>query len=242
MIVDTVLALIHSPLVGPLTWSLVAAELKAMGIRTVVPTLSDGGTEDQPFWERHAVSAAREIERVAPDAAIVLIGHSGAGALLPAIRERLQSRIIGYLFVDAGLPKNGLSRIEMMEEEDSDFARSFREYLNDGEAFPNWTDDDLRGVVPNPEIRRGLIQELRPRDRSFFTEPIPTFTNLPDAPCGYVRLSAAYDVPFRQARERGWPWRELDGGHFQMLVEPDRVVGAMLDVIREMDVMIGSQG
>ena len=232
---DTVLALIHSPLVGPLTWSLVAAELEARGVRTVVPALSDADG-DQPFWKRHAESAARGMEGIASDAAIVLAGHSGAGAILPAIRERLAHRVAGYLFVDAGLPKDGLSRVEMMEEEVAEFARSFRGYLDGGGRFPAWTEEDLREVVPAPEIRRGLIEELRPRDLTFFTEPIPVFAGWPDAACGYVRLSAAYDVPFRQARERGWPWRELDGGHFELLVEPAVVAAAILEVIGEMSI------
>jgi hypothetical protein len=235
---EVVFALIHSPLVGPLTWSLVAAELKNQGVRTVVPVLSDTGGDDRPFWSRQAESAARGIARLAPDAAIVLVGHSGAGAILPAIRELLTRQVSGYLFVDAGLPNDGLSRIEMMEEEDAEFARSFREYLNAGGIFPTWTDEDLSEVVPDSMLRRGLIEELCLRDLAFFTEPIPVFAGWPDAPCGYVRLSAAYDVPFRQARASGWPWRELDGGHFQMLVEPKVVAEAMTEVVAGMGIAL----
>jgi hypothetical protein len=40
-------------------------------------------------------------------------------------------------------------------------------------------------------------------------------------------------VPARQARERGWPLRELDAGHFHLLTDPDAVAGAMLDLVDE---------
>lgn len=230
----TVIVLIHSSLVGPSTWSLVANALEERGVRTVVPTLSDEGGEGEPFWRRHAESAAREVNAAVSDTAIVMAGHSGAGPLLPAIGERIAHRVAGYIFVDAGLPKDGRSRLELMDEEDAEFAREFRDYLNGGGRFPAWTDEDLGAVVPDSDLRRELIAGLRPRDLAFFSEPIPVFAGWPDAACGYVRLSAAYDVPFRHARDSGWPHRELDGGHFQMLVEPDVVTEAMLEVVSEM--------
>jgi len=232
--VKTVLALIHSPLVGPLTWSLVATELEARGVSTLVPELSDEGDGDQPFWSRHAASAARAIERVAADAEVMLVGHSGAGPILPAIRERIAHRVAGYVFVDAGLPKNGRSRLELMDEEDAEFARQFREHLAEGGRFPTWTEGDLGTVLPDAQLQRALVEELRPRGPAFFGEPIPVFAGWPDAACGYLRLSAAYDGPFRRAQAAGWPCRELDGGHFQMLVEPVAVTAAVLAVVEEM--------
>ena len=232
----TVFVPIHSPLVGPLTWSLVAKELEARGKRSLVPTLSDDGGGNRPFWMRHAESAARWTDDLSSGSALVLVGHSGAGPLLPAIRERIAHRVVGYVFVDAGLPKDGRSRLELMDEEDAEFARQFREYLTGGGRFPAWTEDDLARVLPDAGLRRGVIEELRPRDLAFFSEQIPVFAGWPDAACGYLRLSAAYDVPFRQAQAAGWPCRELDGGHFQMLVEPAAVTAAIRALVEEMGI------
>lgn len=222
----TSFALIHSPLVGPTTWSQIAAVLDRPAI---VPELSESG--DGAFWERHAISAARAIGN---ESGVVLVAHSGAGPLLPAIAERLSHRPAGYIFVDAGLPKDGLSRLELMREEDAEFARSFGQYLNDGRSYPNWTDDDLRSLVPERAVREQLIAELRPRAIGFFSEPIPVSSGWPDAACGYVRLSASYDRPFADAQARGWPSRRIDAGHFRMLVDPNAVARAMMEVAEEM--------
>jgi hypothetical protein len=56
-------ALIHSPLVGPITWSAVARELAARGVPVVVPDL--GPPDETPagaHWRAHVGRAARAIE------------------------------------------------------------------------------------------------------------------------------------------------------------------------------------
>ena len=47
---DPLLILIHSPLVGPFTWSLVAKRLRQRGIETLVPVLIDVEETDAPYW------------------------------------------------------------------------------------------------------------------------------------------------------------------------------------------------
>jgi hypothetical protein len=71
---------------------------------------------------------------------------------------------------------------------------------------------------------------LHSQPLSFFLEPIPVPAGWPDAPCGYLRLSPAYDGPANRARAAGWPVREIDGNHFQMLIDPAGVTTALLDL------------
>src|SRR5207245_2657425 len=110
----------------------------------------------------------------------------------------------------------------------------FERHLRAGGRFPDWTDDDLRRVIPNDGLRRGVHEELRPRPLEFFVEPIRVFEGWPDAPCGYLRLSAAYDPALARANALAWPTRSLDAGHFHMLVEPRATVEAILDLLQEM--------
>lgn len=213
-------ALIHSPLVGPFTWELVYQTLISQGLKAIIPKHLADPDSTLPYWQQHVESVARELAQIPKDENIALVAHSGAGPILPAIRDRLTHSICAYVFVDAGIPRNGLSRIDLMKLEDPQWAEQFHESLLDGELFPTWTDDDLREIIPDVDARQKLVAEIRPRSLSFFTEPIPVHEGWPDAPCVYVKFSKSYEWDAAQAKQEGWDVLELDAGHFHMLVEP----------------------
>ena len=224
------LALIHSPLVGPFTWSLVAAELAAHGVGACLPELSDRDDAAIPYCQQHAQAVADYFKVHPSDEPIILVAHSGSGPLLPAIREAIGAHkvdVAAYVFVDAGIPIDGHSRLDMMALESPEWAAQFRQYLESGGHFPNWSDEQLCEVIPDPALRQRLLADLRPRGWAFFTESIPVFQGWPDAPCGYIRLSPAYDHPSTEAQRCGWVTAELLAGHFHMLVNPQQVAELM---------------
>lgn len=218
--------LVHSPLTGPNVWLPVAAALRGLGAWARVAELSEAGEAGEPFWSRHARSAAAAL----PEGGQAwLVGHSGAGTLLPLVREAAARPVAGYLFVDAGLPWAG-SRLDAIAEESAEFAAQLRASLEAGERFPDWTDAQLAPLVPHAARRRALLAGLRPRGLDFFTEPLPLPAGWPDAPCGYLWFSAPYGPALAEARRRGWPARELTGGHFHMVVDEAAVAGALMEL------------
>jgi hypothetical protein len=142
--------------------------------------------------------------------------------LLPPIRQALGRPVRGYLFVDAGLP-DGQPRAN------GAFADVLRELYARGERFPNWTDAALGEVVPDAGLRAELLGELRPQPWAFWTEAIPVFPGWPDAPCAYLRFGTnpAYEAAWTEASRRGWPRRQLDGGHFLPMLDPPAVADAL---------------
>lgn len=172
---EDLLLLIHSPLVGPLTWSLVANELDERGRKSLTPVLNDSPDSKEPFWKQHAGSVSRALAHLPEVTSLAIVAHSGAGPLLPAIRQSLPSLVSAYVFVDAGIPRDGASRLDLMKTEDPAWAAGFQRDLEGGERFPAWSADDLREVIPDPSLRRQMVAELRPRGMDFFTEPIPVF-------------------------------------------------------------------
>jgi hypothetical protein len=228
-----IFVLVHSPLTGPLVWDPAAEELARRGFAATVPEVADHPSGTAPFWQQHASSVARSLRRLEADD-LLLVAHSGAGQLLPAIREAAGRPVRGYVFVDAGIPEDGLSRLEQIRQESPEDAEEFERHLRAGERFPEWTDEELADLIPIAGLRRGVIESLRPRPLQFFTEPIAVFDGWPDAPCAYLRLSPAYDAPLRRARDLGWPARSIDAGHFHMLVEPHEVTAAMLELVDAM--------
>jgi pimeloyl-ACP methyl ester carboxylesterase len=225
-----VVVLIHSPLVGPLTWAPVSSVLRGRGVVTVLPVLADDGRRGAPYWLQHAQAVARRLEQLPLEGGVLLVGHSGAGPLLPAIGACSPHPVVGYLFVDARLPHPGQSALQEIEAGGGDFAAALRRNLDAGGAFPDWTDDDLHELIPNSVLRAGLMAEMCPRRLDFFAEPHPEVERWPDAPCAYLRLSVGYDQAAQEARRRGWPYHEFDAGHFHMLADPPAVADAILDL------------
>lgn len=230
-----VVGLAHSPLTGPAAWGRLPEVLRERGHAVVVVDVTDD--DAPPYAGRYVARAALQLAAAAPVGPTVLVGHSGAGYLLPqlgAARRAARSPVAAYVFLDAGLPHGrGATRATLLRAEDAGFADDLDALLSAGGRFPTWDDDDLRELVPDDVLRAALVASLRPRGRDFFTEPLPFPDDWPDAPCGFVRLSAAYERPARSARSRGWPvvGTDLPGGHFAMCTDPDGVADALEAVL-----------
>jgi hypothetical protein len=226
--------LLHSPLVGVESWGTLPDALRRGGAAALAVRVDRDGRP--PYARRYAEQAAAAVLAAEPEPVRppVLAGHSGAGPLLPAVAAALRARGVaagGYLFCDAGLPRQGASRLDLLAEEDPAMAAGFRGELEAGGRFPGWSDRDLQPLVPDPAARAALVACLRPRGLDFFTEPLPPAAGWPGAPCGYLRLSAAYDAWLERARTLGWPTASLDAGHFHALVDPDGLAGALLELL-----------
>lgn len=232
--IGTSIVLIHSPLVGPLTWAPVSRCLRRQGVHTLVPHIAAVEGEAAPLWAQVARAVAAVLAALPAGQEVILIAHSGAGPLLPAIAAWSPTPIAGYLFVDAGLPLDGRSWLDELEDALPEMAGALRQQLEAGERWPQWTDDDLREILPEEGVRRGVLVELQPRFLPYFIEVMPRFSDFPDAPCGYLRLSAAYQGPAHQAQRNGWPCREIEAGHFHMLVDPEGVTALLLDLMQEL--------
>ena len=57
---QSLMVLVHSPLVGPFTWSLVAKPLQADGFDVLVPHLTDSGETPPRYWQQHTESVQQE--------------------------------------------------------------------------------------------------------------------------------------------------------------------------------------
>ena len=230
---NNIYVLIHSPLVGPLTWKLVADEMRQRNLDVVVPTLVDEPDSEKPYWKQHVESVSQALTQIPQATSITLVAHSGAGPLLPAIQDALANPVNAYVFVDAGIPRHGATRLDLMKSEDFEWAKQFQEHLESGGYFPNWSFDDLQEVIPDESLRKQMVSEIHPRALDFFTEPIPVFAGWPDAPCVYILFSEPYKRAAIQAREAGWPTCELEAGHFHMLVDANAVTNLILEAVNK---------
>jgi len=215
-------------------WTQVALELTARQVTVSVPDVTNL-QPSRPHWRQYAECAALAIMRVPAEENVVLVGHSGAGALLPAIRWSSGRPVAGYLFIDAGLPNSTLP-----PKGAATFAAQLAELHAHGGRYPNWTDADLAPLIPNADRRRALLEDLRPQPPDFWDEVIPVFEGWPDAPCGYLAFvpSDAYAAASAEARARGWAHREIEGSHFHMLVDERAVSDALVALAADMGIRV----
>src|SRR5437870_4055801 len=85
--------LVHSPLVGPFTWQRVADQLLAHGRNVNIPSLVGMFDEGPPYYSHLAAAIPGAVADAWPNKPVTLVGHSGAGALLPAISQQLGGRV-----------------------------------------------------------------------------------------------------------------------------------------------------
>jgi pimeloyl-ACP methyl ester carboxylesterase len=166
---------------------------------------------------------------------VVLVGHSGAGPLLPCIAEAINRPVVGLVFVDAGIPKAGASRLDLLADEtSSELADKLRAFLESGGSYPVWRDAELGTLIPDARTRQEVLQEMKAQPLAYWNEPLHVPEGLLTIPCGYLRLSDGYSAPAAEAQRRGWPYRELDKGHFHMVVDPEVVASELIGLLTTM--------
>jgi hypothetical protein len=216
-------ALIHSPLVGPATWTGVADALESAGHRSEVPDLTGAAGRGDVVA---LVDAARS---GLPAQADVIVGHSGAGPLLPSIaRDAPEARLV---FVDAGVPPC-VGEVEA----DPEFL-AFLHTLAVGGVLPKWSTwwgaGAMQHFVPHEARRREVEVELPQIPLSFYEQSIGSPTDWCAKRIGYLLLSEAYRNDLAVAQLHGWPTRELLGTHLDIVNHPNEVASLLVELAGE---------
>ena len=222
------LLLVHSPLVGRGSWEPVARDLAREGYPLAVPDLTSTIAAGPPYHVRQA----RVIADCAADQPAILIGHSGAGPLLATAGMMLGKGVLGYIFVDAGLPAPGRCWMETVPPDLADQLRRMADRHGWLPPWPRWwSEEELAALLPDPEIRRQFVGGCPRLPLAMFEEVHPAAPGWPTAPGGYLQLSDAYEGEAAEARERGWPVRRQLSHHLALLTEPRQVAREILQLI-----------
>jgi hypothetical protein len=225
----TAFVLIHSPLVGPLTWEGVAEELLSRGRTVLVPELTTAIPEAPPFALAIADAVAGQISAANPTEEIVLVGHSGAGPLLPAVADAVRHGVAGAIFVDSMLPEPGKSWLDRAPVE---LAARLRGMARRG-SLPPWDRWFRPGAVddllPDPDVRVRFVGDLSRLPLALLEEPMPATRWA--GPAAYLLLSGGYAEDAAEARARGWPVVERPTNHLAMVTEPALVADALEEAL-----------
>lgn len=213
------LVLLHSPLVGPATWKAVAPLLQARGHDVALPDLAPIMAEDGPYYPALAEAAAAAITEPA-----ILVVHSGAGALAPAVAALEPVR--GVVFVDALLPHPGDSWFAGVPERLGAHLRG----LAKGGKLPPWhawwPKGAMERLLPDRAAGAAFLEEQAELPMAYFDEAAP---DIPlTTPSAYLQLSEAYAADADAAEGADWPVLRLALNHLAMLTHPQPVADAVL--------------
>ena len=209
----TSFTLVHSPLVGPLSWSTVQAELGKRGHEVQVPSLVAAAASGS--WQACVVAA---VAGAATGEDLVLVGHSGAGPLLPLIAGGMDLPPRRLVFVDAIVPPEEGERYVSPE-----LIQHLRRIETEG-RLPPWSEWFGPGVmeelIPDDYLRSLAVAEMPNLPLSYFDGAIPVPSEWTRASCHYVLLSEAYRDEAAEATSRGWQVSENLGSHLDILIKP----------------------
>jgi hypothetical protein len=223
--------LVHSPVVGPSTWWWVADALRAAGHAVVVPDLRDlAATGDPQAVITGAIEANLAAGPLGADGHVIVVGHSGAGVLLPSIATAVDAPYRSLVFVDAGIPPyEGATSIG------GAFLDHLRSMADDGLVPPWstwWGDDAMAELVPDAERRAILETQVRATPIELFETPIDVPALWYEISSSYVLLGEPYRRDANTAAAWGWPVVERLGGHLDIVTEPEAIARAIVDIIR----------
>lgn len=227
---EPAVVLVHSPLVGPSSWRAVEHEMRVVGRSVVLPSLVPALASAPPFYERLA-GAVHAALREHPANAVILVVHSGAGALVPSIVNGSLRPVRAVIFVDAVLPHPGRSWIDSVPPE---MVAAVRQLTQPDGFLPPWhawfPPEVLRDLLPDADARAAFRADVPRLPLSYFEEVAPSLDAWRKVPCGYLRLSAAYDGVAADARGQGWPAAHHDGSHLDAVTKPAAVRDAVLEL------------
>jgi pimeloyl-ACP methyl ester carboxylesterase len=225
---EQALVLVHSPLIGPTSWLPVAHALERRGRAVVVPTLRS--VADAPAPQRDIPDTV-QLATSHLQGPIILVGHSGAGLLLPVIAEALTAEVTALIFVDSFLPP-AAGPVELAP---TAFMDQLRSIATDG-VLPPWSrwfgDDTMRELVHDEDLRAALESEMPRLPLTYFESAVLLPEDWLRRPCAYLLLSPdTYRQSAAKAEALGWPVRAVrDAHHLSIATDPIPVTEALLEL------------
>ena len=227
--------LVHGAWHGGWAWRHVVDRLRARGRIVFAPTLTDLG--ERAHLLRPGIDLSLHIadvlgvikyERLRN---FVLVGHSYGGCVISGIAEAVPDAVHAMVFVDAFIPDNGDSTLDLVQP-------AVQEVIRGALA---------RGEITVP-VRDAAAFKVNEKDRAWVDslatpQPIATMTEKlmltgareRIAKKTYIRASGYPNVSFEKAHARtkadpSWRTYEVPCGHDVMIDEPEHLTEILIEV------------
>jgi pimeloyl-ACP methyl ester carboxylesterase len=233
--------LVHGAWHGGWYWAEVARRLRDAGHLVHAPSLTGLAERAHLFGAQvtlatHVEDVVRLIEWEGLEGC-VLVGHSYAGNVLSGVADRLRERVAHYVFLDAVVPHEGVSRWRWADY-DTEADRQARLLAIAGAGAGVALAPPPAEVfgITDPALREWVGQRLTPmpagtylgelRFESGATTGLPrSYIGVTDPP--FLRMHPVYD---RVRDDPSWNWYTVRGGHDVMVTAPDALVELLVRI------------
>jgi pimeloyl-ACP methyl ester carboxylesterase len=158
---------------------------------------------------------------------VVLIGHSFGGLVATGVADRVRNRIARVIYLDAFVPENGQSLMDMLPEQARDAMRSAANVKGDGWRVPP---REMPPDTPEPD-RTWAMPRRAAHPIAAFEEPLQ-LSGAPLPPRAYIYCTRIDGDdrfgPFAdRARRERWPYAEIDASHNPHITAPHDLCAAL---------------
>lgn len=221
--------LLHGAWSGGWQWRPVARLLRETGHEVFTPTLTGLG-------ERvHLASPAVDLETHVTDVLnvlayedlrdVVLVGFSYSGMVATAIAERAPARLAHLAYVDAFVPEDGQSLLDMAGPEAAAHFETLARDHGDGWLIPHDPPDAPRRTPHPLRTFQGRVAVHKPAAAAL-PHTYVYCTDKPELRGGNAGIATSA----ARARAAGWRYRELPTTHVAMETMPRELADLLLEL------------
>jgi len=234
--------LIHGAWAGAWVWDTLTPFLEERGLKVLAPDLPGCGTRlgdpTQASLEHCVFELEKQLDAV--EGPLLLVGHSGGGAVATQLAEAVYPQVTGVAYLAGMMLPSGMSFGNLVAEMVGQYPEA-----SGISPFLEWQDDGRVSHVPGPAIRRIFLQDI---DEQVAEQIIPRFGPQAEGsrilvprwtqdrfgrlPRLYIeaRRDQSVILPVQRRMQALVPGAEvvsLDTGHVPQLAAPEAVADAL---------------
>jgi pimeloyl-ACP methyl ester carboxylesterase len=222
---------------GGWAWDDVVGPLRAAGLEphaVTLPGMTSDATDRASVTREDHVDAVRALV-AGLDGEVVLVGHSGGGALVGEVLDRDPGRFARVVFVDSGPLIDGARLTPGLPPGATELPLpTWEELAAQGSSIEGLDDAALarfrERAVPQPG--RVATEAVRMRDPARFAVPVTVVCT--SIPSEQLRALASHDAPFHTdlLDYADVDWVDLPTGHWPMFSRPADLAAVLADACR----------
>jgi pimeloyl-ACP methyl ester carboxylesterase len=153
------------------------------------------------------------------------VGKSYSGMVITGVAERVPERIKHLIYVDAVVPIDGQSFMDLFDPHVAQFAEEMIQSHGQGWFFPVDRSNEPRLAAQPAQTLRQRLNLQNPIARALPRMYIYCGEKRPDDPVYGPTIRAA-----QRAKAEGWRYRELATGHQPEVDVPEELASLLLEV------------